>query len=123
MKWYYYLHTNGDLIGENPVVVDSDSSYFDSDFVKKVWKIDTDERDTLWTLVLEALALGARVDRVREIAEKNKCDKGDSIEMLVRIKPNGLMRKGITIFIKEILNENVEEYWESVRALGEDENK
>lgn len=119
MKWYYYLHTNGDLIGKNPVVVDG--GYFDGPFVQKVWKIDTDERDTLWTLMLEALAMGARVDRVREIAEKNKCDKGDSIEMLVRMKPNGLMRKGITIFIKEILNENVEEYWESVRALEDTE--
>jgi len=119
MKWYYYLHTNGDLIGKNPVVVDSDSSYFDSDFVKKVWKIETDERPTLWTMMLEALALGARVSRVKELAEKNKCDKADSIEMLVRIKPNKLMRKGMPIFIKEILGMDVEEYWKEVWALGD----
>jgi len=119
MKWYYYLHTNGDLIGKNPVVVDSDSSYFDSDFVKKVWKIETDERPTLWTMMLEALALGVRVSRVKELAEKNKCDKADSIEMLVRIKPNKLMRKGMPIFIKEILGMDVEEYWKEVWALGD----
>ena len=119
MKWYYYLHTNGDLIGKNPVVVDGDASYFDSDFVRKVWKIDTDERDTLWTMMLEALALGARVDRVKECAERNKCDRADSIEMLVRIKPNDLMRKGITIFIKEILNEDAKKYWGDVLASGD----
>jgi len=119
MKWYYYLHTNGDLIGKNPVVVDSDSSYFDSDFVKKVWKIETDERPTLWTMMLEALALGVRVSRVKELAEKNKCDKADSIEMLVRIKPNKLMRKGMPIFIQEILGMDVEEYWKEVWALGD----
>jgi len=121
MEWYYYLHTNGDLIGKNPVVVDSDASYFDSDFVKKVWKIDTDERDTLWTLILEALALGARVSRVKELAEKNKCDKADSIEMLQRMRSNELMRKGMKIFIKEILDMDVKEYWNELRALGEKE--
>lgn len=118
MKWYYYLHTNGDLIGKNPVVVDSDASYFDSDFVKKVWKIDTDHRDTLWTLMLEALALGARVSRVREIAVIQKCDKADSIEMLTWMKPNELMRKGMSIFIKEILDMDVKKYWKELIALG-----
>jgi len=119
MKWIYYLHQNGDLIGKNPIAVANAASYFDSPFVKKVWWIETNERKTLWTMVLEALALGARIDRVKECAEKNKCDKADSIEMLVRIKPNDLLRKGITIFIKEILNEDVEKYWEECRALGD----
>lgn len=121
MKWYYYLHTNGDLIGKNPVVVDSDASYFDSQFVKKVWKIDTENRDTLWTLMLEALALGARINRIKEIAEKQGCDKADSIEMLKRMKPDGLMREGMTKFIKEILGLDVEKYWEECRALGDKE--
>jgi len=121
MKWIYYLHQNGDLIGKNPIVEARDASYFDSPFVKKVWWIDTVKRETLWTMMLEALTMGAKVDRVREIAEKNKCDKGDSIEMLVRLKPNDLMRKGMAIFIKEILNENVEEYWEGVGALRDAE--
>lgn len=121
MRWYYYLHTNGDLIGKNPIVIDGDASYFDGPFVQKVWEIDTEERDTLWTLILEALAKGARVERVREIAEKNKCDKADSIKMLTRMKPNELMRGGMTIFIKEILSEDVEEYWKEVSTLGDKE--
>lgn len=118
MKWIYYLHQNGDLIGKNPIVAAGDASYFDSPFVKKVWWIDTDHRDTLWTLMLEALGLGARVYRVREIAEKQKCDKADSIEMLTWMKPNELMRKGMSIFIKEILDMDVKKYWKELIALG-----
>ena len=123
MKWYYYLHTNGDLIGKNPIVVDGDASYFDGPFVQKVWKINTKKRKTLWTLMLEALAKGARVEKVREIAEKNKCDKDDSIEMLKRMKPNNLMRGGMTIFIKEILGIDVDEYWKEILALEGKEMK
>lgn len=121
MKWIYYLHQNGDLIGKNPAVVAGDASYFDSPFVKKVWWIETDERYTLWTMMLEALAMGARVARIKEIAEKNKCDKADSIEMLKQMKPNDLMRTGMTIFIKEILGMDVKEYWKEVGALGDKE--
>jgi len=58
MKWYYYLYVNGNLIGKNPVVVDSDSSYFDSPFVKRVWVIETEDRGDAWKLCLEALAVG-----------------------------------------------------------------
>lgn len=118
MKWYYYLHTNGDLIGKNPFVVDSDPSYFDSDFVKRTWKIETEDRCSCWTLLLEALALGACIDRVKELAEKWNCDKADSIEMLKRMKSNELMKEGMTIFIKEILDMDVDEYWNEIRALG-----
>ena len=118
MEWYYYLHTNGDLIGKNPYVVDSDPSYFDSDFVKRTWKIDTEDRESCWTLLLEALALGTRISRIKELAKKWNCDKADSIEMLRRIKSNSLMRAGIIIFIKEILLMDVNDYWKEVEALG-----
>ena len=121
MKWYYYLHTNGDLIGKNPVVVDSDASYFDSDFVKRTWKIDTEDRESCWTLLLEALALGARIGRIKELAEKWNCDKADSIEMLKKTKPNDLMRKGMTIFVQEILDEDIGEYWKEIGTLGDKE--
>jgi hypothetical protein len=118
-RHYYYLHTNGDLIGKPPIVVDSDPSYFDSPFVKKVWEIDTEERMTCWTLILEALASGARVGRVRELTKKWNCDKADSVEAILRIKPNDLMKKGIRIFIKEILGMDVEKYWKEIEAMGD----
>ena len=117
MKWYYYLHTNGDLIGKNPIVVDSDSQYFESDFVKRVWTIDTEDRETLWVMMLEALSYGARVDRIRELATKSKCDKVDVIELVKRVKPNKEMIKGMPIFIKEILNLDVDDFWKEVGTL------
>lgn len=111
MQWYYYLHTNGDLIGKNPIVVDGDAGYFDGGFVQKVWLIDTEKRGDCWKLLLEALAKGARIDRVKELAEKWKMDKADSIEMIKRVKPNNLMRGGMKIFIEKILGMDVGEYW------------
>lgn len=118
MKWYYYLHTNGDLIGKNPAVVDGDPFYFDSDFVKKVWAIDTDERGDCWEMILEALALGACIDRVKELAGKWRLDKADAVEMIVRVKPTPLLRKGIKIFAEEILGEDIEAFWSDLERLG-----
>ncbi len=128
MKWYYYLHTNGDLIGKNPIVVDGDAGYFDGPFVQKVWLIDTDKRGDCWKLLLEALAKGARIDRVKELAEKWKMDKADSFEMIARIRlddvePNVLMEGGMTLFIEKILGMDVDEYWKEVKAWGEKEKK
>lgn len=123
MKWYYYLHTNGNLIGKNPVVVDSDAGYFDSPFVKHVWKIDLSKRATLYEMMFEALGMGANVPRVKELAEKNKCDYDDSLVAISCIKPNDMMRRGISIFIKEVLGMEVDEYWKKVLALAEAETK
>ena len=117
--WYYYLHTNGDLIGKNPAVVDSDPAYFDSPFVKRTWLIDADSKETAWVFLLEALALGARVERARELAEHWKMDYNDSIEMLSRVDPNELMKKGMTIMIQEVFMMDVEDYWDSIRSLDE----
>ena len=36
---YYYEHQNGRIIFKNAVVVDMDPHYFDSPFVKRVWRI------------------------------------------------------------------------------------
>ena len=43
---YYYLHTNGEVIAKPFMVVDQGggpSEYFDSDFVKKWWRVDTED--------------------------------------------------------------------------------
>lgn len=120
MKWYYYLHTNGDLIGKSPFVVESDSEYFNSPFVQKVWKLETDDRGDSWSFILEACALGANVDRVKELSEKWGLDKKDSFEMLrFNPQPTELKKKGMDIFIKSILKMDVDKYWDEVRDLGD----
>jgi len=117
MKWYYYLHTNGDLIGKNPIVVTDD--YFDSPFVKEVWEIDTTNRGDAWTLVLEALALGANIDRVKELVNKWNLDLNDSFEMLIRLNPNERMKNGLEIFVNKILNMNIDDYFNQFKLYCE----
>jgi len=75
--WYYYLHTNGDLIGKNPIVVESDSEYFNSPFVKHVWRLDLTDRMSLISFLIEAKQLGASSDRLKDIALTNKVTDKD----------------------------------------------
>jgi hypothetical protein len=110
-KGFYYLHTNGDLIFKPASVVEHDSEYFSSPFVKKVWMIETKERKDAWKLILESLANGARLDRVKELATKWNMTFEDSIEMLSRIKVTQDLREGLRIFIKSVLNMTEDEYW------------
>lgn len=121
--WYYYLHTNGDLIGKNPVVVDSDPRYFDSPFVKEFWHINLSDRESMWRMILEALAKGAQVGRVKELAVKWKMDFADSMEFLARFKPQMFHREGMEIFIVTILGMKADEYWEKVLKEGKKRNE
>lgn len=66
---YYYLHTNGDLIHKPASVVDSDPDYFDSDFVRRWWKVDLKGRESAYLVVLEAAAMGARKDRIAHLIQ------------------------------------------------------
>ena len=51
MIGYYYLHSKSkDLIYKPVSVVDSDASYFDSPFVQKVWKFDSEDRFDAWQI-------------------------------------------------------------------------
>jgi len=72
MDGYYYLHTNGELIFKKFRPED------DSPFVKKIWSIDITRRETAWLLLIEALAMGARKDRIKELADKWGCDDKDA---------------------------------------------
>lgn len=119
--WYYYLHTNGDLIGKSPVAVDSIGAgeYFDSDFVKKWWYIDTTERGDAWRLVLEAVALGADMGRIRPLAVKWNLTKDDLKEFIVRNpKPTDLQKDGMDKFIREILGAEPDAFWDQLLKEG-----
>lgn len=91
--------------------------YFDSPFVKKVWLIDTSNRETAWTVVLEALALGADIKRIKELCNKWKLNFKDSINLLKYSKPTELMKKGFETFITKILNMSIDDYWDKASAL------
>lgn len=67
-EWYYYLHTNGSLIGKNPWVVDSDPQYFDSPFVSRVWHI-TNQAD-FDNMIIEARNLGANENSINNLLKE-----------------------------------------------------
>lgn len=78
-SFYYYLHENGDLIGKPPNVIEADGPwvYFDSPFVRKWWHLDLRERGQAWDFLCDAIALGANVERVRDLAQKWRCSVDD----------------------------------------------
>lgn len=59
----YYLHVDGSLIYKAAGGVDPTS-----DFVRKVWPMDISDRMQAWVICVEALAMGARETRIRELA-------------------------------------------------------
>ena len=79
MIGYYYLHSETKALIYKPVsVVDSDPQYFDSPFVQKVWRFDTEDSFDAWQLCVEASVLGARKERVAELVKKWGLTDGDA---------------------------------------------
>jgi len=107
---FYYLHTNGEMIFKR---FEPES---DSPFVKKVWTLDISNRMDAWKIALEGLFLGARTERIEELAKKWGLTFEDSIEMLMRRgKPREEEISGLRLFIKEVLKMSEEEYWEKAK--------
>lgn len=59
---WYYLHTNGSLIHKR---LRPD----EGDFVRKIWRLNTKDRESAWIIAVEALAMGADKQRIMELAE------------------------------------------------------
>jgi hypothetical protein len=80
---YYYLHSNGELIykaGHYTSIQD----FMESDLVVAYWPVDTEDRETAWTVVVEALAAGANLSRVIEVADRLGCTDEDAHEFADR---------------------------------------
>ena len=80
---WYYLHTNNELIYKP----DSDgivADFRESDFVKAFWPFDG-SRESAWQILVEALSLEAKKERIFELAEKWKCTEGDALEFAARL--------------------------------------
>lgn len=69
IQWYFYLHTNGNVIGKNPVVIDADNEYFNSPFVRKVWAIKNIE--DFKQCIIEARKMGANPEKL-ELLQKEQ---------------------------------------------------
>jgi len=113
VHWYYYLHTNGDLICKNATYM-SDSD-FKSDFVVKHWLVDVNQRGDGWRMILEALVLGARIDRVKELADTWKMTEEDAAEYMFRNpNPPEIEKQGLRLFFEKILNSDIEKFFDSL---------
>ena len=122
-RGFYYLHTDGSLIFK-PLSVAIDPAYFVSPFVKKVWECNSTSRLIAWKIVLEALSMGCSIPRAKELAGKWGLDYKDSIEVVKRGGEGGdvtdLMRIGMAIFIKEILEMDIDTYWNKIMQDWDD---
>lgn len=101
MICYYYLHSETkNLIHKPKACVDTDPEYFNSPFVQKVWKIDTENRFDAWQLCVEALVLGANKERVFELKEKWGLTDEDAQEFVSRL-PFTLEKDGDAFCVKD----------------------
>lgn len=75
--WYYYLHTNGALIAKR-------FQPEPSDFVRRVWTVDLTDRGTAYIMLIEAATLGARMDRILDLAKQWGMDGADGLEFCQR---------------------------------------
>lgn len=76
IEGYYYLHINGELIfkrGEDSIV-----DIRESDFCRAAWTCDPTSRLNAWNMLIEALSLGAKKERIMELARKWNCDDEDA---------------------------------------------
>lgn len=81
---WYYLHTNGELIYKRELG-DTAADIRESDFARAMWPVDDDDREMAWTILVEALALDARNDRIKELAVKWNCTNDDAIHYANRV--------------------------------------
>jgi len=77
IEGWYYLHTNGELIYKKELGGTA-ADIRESDFAIGLWPFDPTVRATAWDTLVEALAAGAKKERVIELAEKWKCDDEDA---------------------------------------------
>jgi len=73
--FYYYLHTNGELIYKPAMVVETDPEYFNSPFVRKVFHI-TCRKDAL-RMLLECKKSGANAECIKRLEETNEITPKD----------------------------------------------
>lgn len=74
---WYYLHTSGDLIYK-PDHGGTAADIRESDFARALWPVDPTDRAGAWAILVEALAAGAKPERVRGLALKWVCDDEDA---------------------------------------------
>lgn len=81
---WYYLHTNGSLIYK-PDFDGTAADIRESDFAVSMWPVDNTDRETCWTILVEASALGVSNERIKELVETWNCTNEDAIHYAERV--------------------------------------
>lgn len=84
LEGWYYLHQNNELIYKRELG-DTAADLRESDLVKHIWPLDPTDRAGAWNICVEAMALGANPDRVKELAAKWGCDDADAVHYAERV--------------------------------------
>lgn len=114
VKGFYYLHSESkDLICKR-FMPESDSP-----FVTKVWAFSSDNRFNAWNICIQGLLFGAKVDRVKELAEKWQLIPEDSLDYMARMEPTPLLKVTLLNFMQKVHGLNEEEFWTIVTAEAE----
>lgn len=74
---YYYLHTNGDLIYKRDLGGTA-ADIRESPFARGLWPCDPSDREGAWRILVEALAAGARPERIKHLADQWRCSDEDA---------------------------------------------
>lgn len=74
---WYYLHTNGELIYKRELGGTA-ADIRESPFARAMWPCDPEDREGAWRILVEALALGCSLARIRELADKWGCTDEDA---------------------------------------------
>lgn len=75
IEGWYYLHVNKDLIYKNNP--DAIQDIRESDLCHTAWGWDN-SRQTAWSILVEATVLGAKGERIEELAKHWNCDDEDA---------------------------------------------
>jgi hypothetical protein len=90
---WYYLHENGSLLYKRELDGGTAADIRESPSARAMWPVEPEDRESAWNVVVEALALGADVDRVRELAAKWSCTDEDAAVYAERVGAR-LLRDG-----------------------------
>ncbi len=77
LEGWYYLHENGSLIYKRQLGGTA-ADIRESDFTKAIWPFVSTDRAAAWRICVEGLALGAKPERVKQLAELWHCSDDDA---------------------------------------------
>jgi len=73
---WFFLNKDGDLVYES--YPEKASALREDESVKMLWSYDPDDRGKSWSILVEAVAAGANVTEIKELAKKWNFDDNDA---------------------------------------------